>query len=335
MRLTLSYKLCKLRSLKLGPHSAKKRLSRVADLRKQYREMKYHCVLEVSCSNPMPNENIRTIMSKIVICIVLTILSTTGSASECFGIAYASDKFPSSIEQTRIFAQNYRAVDESVEAAKLPGRIIIRPTRLESIPLEIARIQKGFVHHFVGAFINDGIVYWSGIDLDRALAIVVRRKIYDMRAQMTRPFGDPVFKSWDKESFARKWTSEERTETEVVLRRRLTPDEAEAFTCVANALWKSDDKQQSMRPSDTFLSNNTLLDNTNEGNAIVLYKKFVNRVGPLDSVLNNIWNTMPVFEFPGAQAFSAESRQEGQSCNSNSDCLGSLKCIEAICKKGE
>ena len=264
---------------------------------------------------------------------ILTSLSTIGNASDCVGTVYASDKSPGIVAKALAGDSNYQTVDELQEASKLSDKIILKQSRLAHVPPEIARIQKGFVEHYVGAFINDGTVNWSGVDLDRGLAIVVHRNIYDKRAHMQRSFGDPAFRSSDNESFARKWVGEGRTETEVILRRRLTADEAQAFTCMANGLWKSDGKQQSTLPSDTMMDESTLLDRTSDGNATVLYEKPVHPAGPFKTMLAKIWGAMPEFEDAGIlKKFSAESRRESQSCNSNSDCLGALRCIEATCR---
>jgi hypothetical protein len=277
--------------------------------------------------------NRMTMMSKMVILMILTSLSTMGRASDCVGTEYASDKSPAIVAKALAGDANYQTVDELQEARKLSDKIILKQTPLAHVPPEIARIQKGFVKHYVGAFINDGTVNWRGVDLDRGLAIVVHRNMYDKRAQMQRSFGDPAFKSWDNQSFARKWVGEGRTETEVILRRPLTVDEVQAFTCMANELWKSDGKQQSMLPTDTMMDESTLLDRTSDGNAAVLYEKPVHPAGPFESMLSEIWRAMPEFENAGMlKKFSAESRRESQSCNSNSDCLGALMCIDATCR---
>ncbi len=64
---------------------------------------------------------------------------------------------------------------------------------LESPPPEIARIKRGYVSSFVGAFINDGLESWFGVDLDRMEAVSVQRHIYDKRAEQIKPFIEPTF----------------------------------------------------------------------------------------------------------------------------------------------
>lgn len=130
-------------------------------------------------------------------------------------------------------------------------------------PPEIERVARGFVVHWVGGFINDGYETWSAIDLDRGLVVSIDRRVYDKRAIQTQPFGDPVFSPNDPYSYARKWTSQDRTEAEVVSISELEPDDARAFVCLANAEWDLPQVAPELfaqGPTDTLTSERNLLD---------------------------------------------------------------------------
>jgi hypothetical protein len=153
--------------------------------------------------------------------------------------------------------------------------------------------------HFVGASINDGIVTWDALDLDRMEAISIRRRIYDKRAKLTKPFGEPSFPDWDKRSFVRKWSDEQRTEMEIVSRWRLDFDQAEAFVCVANGAWSASlqDKKQGSMITDAFADARFLFDRRNEGSAIFIYERGYSRGGPLDVVSHEIFTSAPKYKW--------------------------------------
>ena len=134
-------------------------------------------------------------------------------------------------------------------------------------PPEIVRIRRGLTSHFVGSFINDGLESWQAVDLDKKISIFVQRRVFDKRAQLTRPFGDPVFPDFISKMtpppiYVRKWSNDQRTEEEVINISTLRSDAEEALVCAANPIWV----RPRIKPgtysvlSDTLISNNTLLD---------------------------------------------------------------------------
>ncbi len=134
-------------------------------------------------------------------------------------------------------------------------------------PPEIVRIRRGLTSHFVGGFVNDGLESWQAVDLDKKISISVQRRVFDKHAKLTRLFGDPVFpdfvsKMTPRPIYARKWSSDQRTEEEVVNISTLKPDAEEAFVCAANPIWVRPRIKSGAypMPSDTLISNNTLLD---------------------------------------------------------------------------
>jgi hypothetical protein len=121
---------------------------------------------------------------------------------------------------------------------------------------------------------------------------------------MSRPFGDPIFNDWDHASFARKWSTDQRTEMEVVTRRALTPAEIQAFVCVANGVW-SDVPQKSphdllmMRPTDTLVDQASLLDRTEEDGRMVAYTRSIESGSPLAWVASQMFEKgLPQIDWP-------------------------------------
>lgn len=203
----------------------------------------------------------------------------------CFGALYGSEKRDYAGRQQIGRAPQVRPQATNLRNLPLPSpRIQVQSTTLGTPP-EIQRIERGYVTSWVGGFINDGLMSWSGIDLDRREAISVIRRIYDTRAKLSRPFGEPVFDEWDHVSIARTWSTDQRTETEVVKRRSLEPNELTAFVCIANGAWgvrqKSALDLMETIPTDTLANNATLQDRTEENGAVFSYSRSVEPGDPL------------------------------------------------------
>jgi TonB family protein len=218
----------------------------------------------------------------------------------CYGTPYGAQK-----------ANSHKPVEVPVsdppappEASLAPMRETVRDRiRIQAKPLEyppeIARIKRGYISSFVGAFINDGLASWSGIDLDRMEVISVQRRIYDRRATLTKPFDEPTFQTWDNRSFERKWSSKDRTEMEAVLIGDLEGPDANAFVCIANKIWERDEPSTDEIPSssDTLSSSSILIDTTVVGGKTFQSGATVLPQGPLTSVIKAIEGSMPTLEY--------------------------------------
>lgn len=165
------------------------------------------------------------------------------------------------------------------------GRILLRDREL-TVPPEIHRIRRGYVESFTGAFINDGLEHWDGVDLDRNLVVVVQRRIHDQRAAFSRPFSDPTFPSNYHSGviFGRKFANDLRTELEVVSVLPIERGPLEAFICVANATWAAAPQPPAMI-SDGFIFGQ-LLDEERQGERRLTYRKSVHSEA-LDAVLEH------------------------------------------------
>ncbi len=117
------------------------------------------------------------------------------------------------------------------------GKLVAVSHPLDPLPPEIARIRRGLVNRFTGKFVKDGLYTWSGVDLDRLVAVSVERRVFDLRAHQSRAVADPVFTQTEQLSFARKWTDGQRTEVEVIRVFPISLADAQAFVCEANHLW--------------------------------------------------------------------------------------------------
>jgi len=204
---------------------------------------------------------------------------------QCFGAPYGVEKRDYANRQQIARAPLSRPEATNLNNLPFPSpRILVLSTNLP-IPPEIQRIERGYITAWAGGFINDGLMSWSGIDLDRREVISVQRRIYDKRATLSRPFSEPVFNDWDHVSIARTWSTDQRTETEVVTRRSLRLEELNAFVCIANGVWgvqqKSARELMQMMPTDTLASNATLLDRTEENGAVFSYTRSVDPSDPL------------------------------------------------------
>ena len=161
-------------------------------------------------------------------------------------------------------------------------QILTHPNPLGRPP-EIERIRRGYVTHFMGAFINDGLESWQGIDLDRSLVISVARRIADRRADPSRSVTDPQFPSESRgHIFARKFSSPERVELEVVSTLAIDMFDLEAFVCVANAAWAAPVGESQMI-SDGF-RDAWLLDQQLKDGAMMTHRKPIYSSAPFDGI---------------------------------------------------
>jgi len=176
------------------------------------------------------------------------------------------------------------------------GKILIQTRPLEALPPEIARIQRGFAKRFVGKFVKDGLLTWSGVDLDRRVAVAIERRVFDRRAHQPRPVADPQFSRQGEPTFARKWSEEGRTEVEVVSVFPISSVEAQAFLCAANPEWAAkgalpDQDPEEMAQGDTDFF---LIDRRTEQDVSYRYTKTVELGEGLAVVLGLIWQHAPV-----------------------------------------
>ncbi|MDB6045601.1 MAG: hypothetical protein JWM63_4152 [Gammaproteobacteria bacterium] len=175
------------------------------------------------------------------------------------------------------------------------GKILLQNRPLDPLPPEIARIQTGMVKRFVGKFVNDGLLTWSGVDLDRRVAIAIERRVFDRGAHRPRQVSDPQFSRQRGSTFARKWSEAGRTEVEVVSIFPISPVEAQAFVCAANPAWASkgalpDEDPDEMADGDTDFF---LLDRHPEQGVSYRYTKTIALGEGLAVVLGLIWQHAP------------------------------------------
>jgi hypothetical protein len=175
------------------------------------------------------------------------------------------------------------------------GKLIVLNHRLDALPPEVARIQRGIIKRFTGKFIRDGETGWSALDLERLVAVSIERRVFDIRAHQSRPVADPVFTHTEQLSFARKWTDGQRVEVEVIKVFPITLPEAEVFVCAANPLWADknplpESEEDAMSPgvTDVFLLDYRLA----EGVAYK-YSKTVILSANLANILGGIWQHAP------------------------------------------
>jgi hypothetical protein len=171
--------------------------------------------------------------------------------------------------------------------------LILKETAPLPEPPEIARVQRGLVSHFIGLFMNDGLESWSAIDLDRNTLVSVQRRVYDVRAKRSHPFADPKFPTERHlgHGFARKFSSPDRTELEVVSTVRIDPPAMQAFICVANASWAA---AAAKVPEISDGSQDTrLLDRQSNGGRTTYFSKSVSFAGPLGFVFAAMAKYLP------------------------------------------
>lgn len=241
-------------------------------------------VLVAACQSPtQPQDTPSASSAPAVSAVPPNIQRFTPPEPSCYGTPYAEQKTGFD-GKSSIFGRTADNVPKSQPAPpRAPvERIILQTNRLQTPP-EIAAIERGYTHHWVGGFINDGLATWSGIDLDRRLSINVQRRVWDARAQLSRRFMDPVFTEYDRYSFARKWASETRVETEVVQIKSLDQNDITVFVCVANGAWAfrlPDPRMHFGRMSDTLVNDTILYDRQFEKGEGVLYRKTMNLAPP-------------------------------------------------------
>lgn len=176
------------------------------------------------------------------------------------------------------------------------GKILVQTQPLAALPPEIERIQRGLVKRFVGKFVKDGLLTWSGIDLDRRVAVAIERRVFDTRAHQPRQVSDPQFTRRGEPTFARKWSQAGRTEVEVVSIFPINLVEARAFVCAANPVWAEkgplpaeDADEMAEGETDFFL-----IDRRREQDVSYRYTKTVGLGEGLAIVLGLIWQHAPV-----------------------------------------
>jgi hypothetical protein len=198
------------------------------------------------------------------------------------------------VEKSRV-APGAESITAGDAKASDAGKILVQTQPLEALPPEIARIQRGMVKRFVGKFINDGQMSWSGVDLDRLMAVTVERRVFDRRAHQPRPVSDPRLSAQDESTFARKWSDAERTEVEVVSTFPINPAEALAFVCAANSEW-ADKNPLPNDDSDAMADGATdffLLDQRQDQDFPYRYTKSVELGEALAILLGQIWARAP------------------------------------------
>lgn len=177
------------------------------------------------------------------------------------------------------------------------GKLLVLDHPLDPLAPEIARIRRGIVKRFTGKFIKDGVIAWSGLDLERLVAVSVERRVFDIRAHMSRAVPDPVFRQTEQLVFARKWTDGQRVEVEVVQVFPITLAEAQLFVCAANPIWA--DKKPLLNEEDpngemsAGVTDVFLLDRRDEKDVSYKYSKTIYMTPDVAAVLGGIWQHAP------------------------------------------
>ncbi len=177
------------------------------------------------------------------------------------------------------------------------GKVLVLSHPLDALPPEIARIRRGLVKRFTGRFIKDGQVSWSGLDLDRLVAVSVERRVFDIRAHQSRPVPDPVFGQPEQLSFARKWSDGNRTEVEVIDVFPIMLVEAQLFVCAANPAWANKkplpDEEDPSGQMSAGVTDVFLLDYRQQQGVSYRYSKPIEMTEKLASILAAIWQHAP------------------------------------------
>jgi hypothetical protein len=177
------------------------------------------------------------------------------------------------------------------------GKLLVLSHPLDPLPPEIARIRRGLVKRFTGKFTKDGVTGWSGLDLDRLVAVSVERRVYDLRAHQSRPVADPVFNQSEQLSFARKWTDGQRTEVEVIEVFPIMLPEAQLLVCAANPVWAEKKPPDDGEDLDADLTDGVtdvfLLDYRRQQDVSYKYSKPVYLTANLANILGGIWRHAP------------------------------------------
>ena len=175
------------------------------------------------------------------------------------------------------------------------GKLLVLDHPLDPLPLEISRIRRGIVKRFTGKFIKDGVTAWSGVDLERLIAVSIERRVFDFRTHQSRVVPDPLFSQIEQLSFARKWSDGQRTEVEVVKVFPITLLEAQLFVCAANPAW-ADKNPAGAEDVDNLADGVTdvfLLDRRQAQDLSYKYIKPIDMTENLADVLGSIWQHSP------------------------------------------
>jgi hypothetical protein len=205
----------------------------------------------------------------------------TPQSLKCFDQAYAEVKKGATTSEGPVPEESNTADDTGVNE----GHILNVNHRLGE-PVEIARIRRGYLTHFLGTARNDGLEGWTGVDVVHAQAISITRRIYDKRASRTHPFKDPAFTEPHilGHIFGRKFSTGDRTELEVIATVPIDPSVLEALICILNAAWAVE-VDPPMTSSDGFI-NTRLFDSQTTGKRLTFYGKSINHTQPIDSVMS-------------------------------------------------
>jgi hypothetical protein len=177
------------------------------------------------------------------------------------------------------------------------GKLLTVSQHLEPLPPEIARIRRGLVSRFTGKFVKDGLYSWSGVDLDRLMAVSVERRVFDFRTHQSRPVADPVFAQVEQLTFARKWTDGQRIEVEVIKVFPISIADAQAFVCETNRLWdnkkpQSDEEDPSGEMSDGA-TDVFLLDYRQQQAVAYKFSKPIDMTESLANIMAVMWQQAP------------------------------------------
>jgi hypothetical protein len=226
----------------------------------------------------------------------LSQIANSRKTPTCYGSPYAVAKNASYVATVLPALDNPLATPPSIAAPQASkNRIRIQTNPLDNPPMEISQIRRGFVGSYVGAFINDGLSSWLGIDLERMQAISIERHIHDKNG---RAGPEPTFNWRDEQSFERKWIDKStgRVEVETVLLKQLDTDEANAFVCIANKIWELNPVRdyELTQLTDTLASSSDLLDTNTVDGKTTASSAAVLSPSPLDVVIKEISNSMSV-----------------------------------------
>ncbi len=245
-------------------------------------------------------------MNKGFWCFLVALMAQSQLASadelNCFGTAYGAVK--GTAIKSEIPEALARAHERELYPPAAQDRIRSQDKPLSRMPPELLQIQRGAVQSWVGAFINSGLASYSGIDLDRKVFIAIQRRSRRIADKPQRDFGEPKFDAYDNTTFARKFSNEQFVQMEVVSTRRFfATDQAllAAFACIANAIWRSDEKLDRgpmllPRRSDTLEESSFLYDREEAHEKWFSYRKPYDVDGPLSVVLKQFATTR--YEWP-------------------------------------
>jgi hypothetical protein len=206
---------------------------------------------------------------------------------DCFGAPYAARKVDASQYEMPNPPEVIRD-SGALPSVSNADRIQRQDKQLASLPPELSRIRRGALEWWLGAFINDGLSGYSGIDLDRKLAVNIERRTRAARAAAPLAIAALSFAEYDPTTFARAFSSEQFEQMEVVSTRRLDDAQLAAFVCIANEVWKIAPKPTQvprMMPTDMLGASNLLRDQATVRGKWFTFEKSFERGGPLSVVL--------------------------------------------------